>query len=102
MVLIEAPVLRDNDGMLQIGRDLAERNKLVAFPILRVVKPGLETALDVHCGCRWVDPPRGEKDHRGKRPRKHHTDDKPAYKGSKKPLPKRRLGVSIWPFSHPF
>jgi hypothetical protein len=94
MVLVEACVLRGDDGMLQIGRDLAERNELVAFAIRRVVKPGLQAALRVHRGCRWVDPPRGQNYHRGKGPRKHHADDKPPDKGSNKTLPK--WGLVAW------
>jgi hypothetical protein len=65
-----------------------------------VVNPGLQAALDVHCGCRWVDPPGGHKDQSGKRPKKRHADDKPSNKGPEKALAKRRLGVCVWLFSH--
>jgi hypothetical protein len=54
----------------------------------------------VHRGCRWVDPPGGHKDQRGKRPNKHHADGKPSNKGSEETLPKRGLGVCVWPWSH--
>jgi hypothetical protein len=54
----------------------------------------------VHRGCRWVDPPGGHKDQHGERPNKHHTDDKPSNKGSDGTLPKRSLGVCVWPWSH--
>jgi hypothetical protein len=64
------------------------------------MNPGLHAALDVHHGCRRVDPPGGHKHHRGKRPKKRHTDDKPSEKGSKKSLPERSLGLCVWPFSH--
>ena len=100
MVLVEARILRGDYSVLEIGRDLAERNEFVAFVIRRVVNPGLQAALDVHCGCRWVDPPRGHKDQHGKRPNKQHTDDKPSNKGSEETLPKRGLGVCVWPGSH--
>ena len=73
MVLVEACVLRGDDGVLEIGRDLAERNKFVAFLIRRAVNPGLHAALDVHGGGRWVDPPGGHKEQRGKRPKKQRT-----------------------------
>jgi hypothetical protein len=34
----------------------------------------------VYRGCGRVDPPRGHKKERGKRPKKHHGDDKPSNK----------------------
>jgi hypothetical protein len=45
-------VLCGDYSVLEIGRDLAERNEFVAFAIRRVVNPGLQAALDVHRGCR--------------------------------------------------
>ena len=66
MVLVEVRVLCGDHRMLEIGRDLVERNEFVVFAIRRVVDPGLPAALDVHRGCRWVDPPGGHKDQRGK------------------------------------
>jgi len=86
--------------VLEIGRDLAERDEFVAFVIRSVVNPGLQAALDVYRGCRWVDPPRGQKDQRGKRPNKYHADDKPSNKGSQKTLAKRGLEVCVWLFTH--
>ncbi|MFZ0861000.1 MAG: hypothetical protein WCA27_14575 [Candidatus Sulfotelmatobacter sp.] len=50
MVLVEVRVLRGDNSVLKIGRDLAERNEFVAFMIRSVVNPGLQPALDVHCG----------------------------------------------------
>jgi hypothetical protein len=47
-MLVEARILRCDDSVLQIERDLAERNELVAFAIWRVVNPSLQTALDAH------------------------------------------------------
>jgi hypothetical protein len=100
MVLVEVRVLCGDYSVLEIERDLAERNKFVAFAILRVVNPGLQAALDVHHGCRWVDPPGGHKDQRGKRPKKHHADNKPSNKGSEEARPKRGLGVCVRYCSH--
>jgi hypothetical protein len=94
MVLVEARVLRGDDSVLEIGRDLAERNEFVAFVIRRVVNPGLQAALDVHRGCRRVDPPGGHKDQRGKRPEKHHSDDKPSK------LATRGFGFCVRLFAH--
>jgi hypothetical protein len=48
----------------------------VAFVMWRVVNPGLHAALDVHCSCRWVDPPGRHKYQRGKRTNEHHAGDK--------------------------
>ena len=50
MVLVEARVLRGDNSVLQIGRNLAERNESVAFMMRSVVNPGLQPPLDVHCG----------------------------------------------------
>jgi hypothetical protein len=100
MVLVEVRVLRGDYSVLEIGRDLAERNEFVAFAIRRVVNPGLQAALDVHRSCRWVDPPGGHKDQRGKRPKKHHSDDKPSNEGSEEGRPKRGLGVRVRDCSH--
>ena len=41
MVLVEAHVFRGDDRMLEIARDLAERNEFVSFVIRLVVNPGL-------------------------------------------------------------
>jgi hypothetical protein len=79
---------------------LAQRDKFVAFAIRRVVNPGLQAALDVHHGGRWVDPPGGHKDQRGKRPKKHHCDDKPSTQGSEEALPKRGVGERVRRCSH--
>jgi hypothetical protein len=104
MVLIEARILRGNDCVLQIGRDLVERNECVAFAIGCVVNPGLHAALDVYRGCRWVDPPGGHKEQRGKRPQKQDADDKPSDKSSKgrsQKAPGTRRGcVGVRPFHH--
>jgi hypothetical protein len=66
MVLVKVRVLRGDYGVLEIGRDLTEWNKFVVFAIRRPVNPGLDAALDVHCGCGWIDPPGSHQDQRGK------------------------------------
>jgi len=96
----KARVLRRNNSVLEIGRDLVQRNEFVAFMIGSVVNPGLQPALDVHRG-RWVDPSSGQKDQRGKRPKKHRADDKPSNQGSEKTPAKRRIGrCYVWLFTH--
>ena len=69
MMLVEARVFRRDHGMLEIGRDLAQRNEFVSFVIRRAVNPRLHAALHVHRGSRWVDPPRSHKHQHGKRPK---------------------------------
>lgn len=61
MVLVKSRVFRRNNRVLQIGRDLAERNESVARVIRGSVYPSLQAALDMHCGRRRVDPSRGHK-----------------------------------------
>ncbi len=95
MVLVEARILRGDDSVLEMGRNLAERNEFVAFLIRLVVNPGLHAALDVQGGGRRVDPARGHKEQGGKRPIKYHADDKPSNNGSKITLPKRELGARL-------
>ena len=75
MVLVETRVLSGDDSVLEIGRDLAERNEFIAFLIRRAVNPGLQAALNVHYGGRGVDPPGGHKEQHGKRPKKQRTDE---------------------------
>jgi hypothetical protein len=64
------------------------------------VNPGVQAALQVHRGGRWVDPPGNHKDHHGKRPKKRHSDEKPSNEGSKRTFPERTLGVFVRIFSH--
>jgi hypothetical protein len=80
MVLVEARIFRGDDSVLKIGRDLSERNKIVAFAIGFVVSPGLQTTLDLHCSRWWIDPPGRQKKQRGEQPKRCHTDDKPSNK----------------------
>jgi hypothetical protein len=40
-----------------------------------VVNPGLHAALDLHRGGWWVDPPGGDKQQCGKRPKKQRNDE---------------------------
>ena len=73
MMLVEASVLFGDDSVLQIGRDLAERHKFVAFDIRLVVHPGLQTALDMHGGCWRIDPSGGHQSERGKQPQSRNS-----------------------------
>ena len=75
MVLVESRVLSGDYSVLEFGRDLVKRNEFVAFLIRLAMNPGLHAALDVHRGCRWVDPPGGHKKQHVKRPKKQHTDE---------------------------
>jgi hypothetical protein len=100
MVLVEAGIFRGDDGMLEIGRDLAQRNEFVSFEIGRVVNPGLHAALHVNCGGRWVDPTGSHQDQHSKRPKKRRSEDKPSKERSEKAFPKRDAVVCFWIFSH--
>jgi hypothetical protein len=100
VMLVEARIFRGDDSVLKIGRDLTKRNKFVAFAIRRRLNPGLQATLDVHCGGRWVDPPSSQKEQRGERPEKRHTDDEPSNKRSEDILLKRGAGVCGGPFDH--
>ena len=98
MMLVEARVFRGDDRMLEIGRDLAQRNEFVSFVIRRVVNPGLQAALHVHRGGRWVDPPGRYENQRSKRPKKRHSDEKPSNEGPEKTSSTRGVGVCCWVF----
>src|SRR5271156_4964509 len=100
MMLVEACVFRGDDSMLEIWRDLAQRNEFVSFLIWRVVNPCLQAALHVHRGGRWVDPPSSHQDQRSKRPKKRHSDEKPSNEGSQGAFPMRGLRGCVWIFSH--
>ena len=100
VVLVEVRVLCGDYGVLEIGRDLAERNEPVAFAIGRVVNPGLQAALDVYRGCRWVNPSGGHKDQRGKRPKQHQADDEPSNTRPEEARPKQGPGKPVRHCSH--
>jgi hypothetical protein len=65
-----------------------------------VVDPGLQAALHVHRGSRWVNPPVSHEDQRSKRPKKRNSDEKPSNEGSESSCTKLGLGVRVWIFSH--
>src|SRR5882757_3513715 len=100
MVLVEVRVFCGDYSVLEIGRDLAERNEFVAFAIRRVLNPGLQAALDVHRGCWWVNPSDGHEGQDSKRPKKHHADDKPLNKGPEEACPTRGPGERFQHCSH--
>jgi len=74
-MLVEAGVFRGDDGMLEIGRDLAERNEFVSLVIRRVVNPGFQVALQVYRGGRRVDPAGRNQEQGGERPKKGDSDE---------------------------
>ena len=100
MVLVEARVFRGDDSVLEIGRDLAERNECVAFVVGLVVNPGLQAPLNVNRGGRRVDPAGGHQGQRGKRPHEHDANEEPSNEGPKKMAPKRSLGSRFWTVNH--
>jgi len=100
MMLVEARVFRGDDGVLEIGRDLAERDEFVSLVIRRVVNPGLQAALHVHGGGRRIDPARGHKDQRSERPEKGHADEEPSDERPERTFPRWAVGSRGWIFVH--
>jgi hypothetical protein len=100
MMLVKARVFRGDNRMLEIARDLAQRNEFVSFVIWRAANPGLRAPLHVHRGRRRVDPPGSHKHQRGQRPKKRHSDENPSNEGSEMAFPKRGIGLRGWSFSH--
>ena len=100
MMLVKARVFRGDDRVLEIGRDLDQRDEFVPFVIRRVVNPRLQAAFQVHRGGRWVDPPGSHEEQRSKRPKKRHSDEKASNEGSERDFPMRSLGGCVWIFSH--
>jgi hypothetical protein len=104
MMLVETRVLRGDDSMLEIPRDLAERNEFVSFVIRPVVNPCLQPALHVHRGGRWVNPPGCHKGQHSKRPKKRHCNQKPSNQAAESAFPRVPARVlddgGVWIFSH--
>jgi len=100
VVLVKARVFSCDHSMLELGRDLAEGNESVTFMIRRVVNPRLQAALDVHRGCRRVNPTGSDKSQSSERPNKHHANGKPPNKYSEKVFTKRGLVAGVKFFSH--
>jgi hypothetical protein len=79
---------------------LVQRDEFVSFVVWRVVNPGLQAALHMHRGGRWVDPPGSHKEQNSKRPKKHRSQEKPSSKGSESAFPMRGIRRYVWNFSH--
>src|SRR6185369_9212335 len=62
-MLVEAPILGGDDGVLELGRDLREWNELVALLVRLVPDPGLQAPLDLDGGGRRIDPAEGDEEH---------------------------------------
>ena len=100
MVLVKARVFRGDHRMLEIARDLAQRNEFVSFVIRLVMNPCLHAALHVHRGGRRIDPPGSHKQQHSKQPKNCHSDEKPSNEGSEKAFPLRSLWGCLWIFRH--
>jgi hypothetical protein len=100
VMLIEARIFRGNDGMLEIERDLLQRNELVSFAVRRVTHPSLEAALNMHCSRRRVDPAGSHEGQRGKQPKKGCCGRNPSKEESERDLKTSRLAVCVLVSSH--
>lgn len=100
MMLIEARVFSGDDGVLQVGRNLAEWNEFVALVIGLVVNPGLHAALHVNSGGGRINPPGSHKHQDPKRPKEGDADEKPSGESSEQVPPTRSLEGCVWIFSH--
>ena len=68
MVLVEARVFSGDHGVLEVGRDLAQRNEVVVLVVGLAVNEGLHAPLHVDRGRGRVDPLRSDEGERGERP----------------------------------
>jgi hypothetical protein len=100
MVLVEARVFGSDDRVLEIERDLGERDEVVAFVIGRVVNPCLEVALHVDRGGWRVDPAGSYEEQNRKRPKKRRGDEKPLNEEADRALPGRSGRGNVWNFRH--
>ena len=100
VVLVEALVFSGDDGVLQIGRDLAERDEVVAFAVGLVMYPGLQAAFDVYSAGWRVDPAESDKQEHGQQPEKSDDESKPSKRRPKEALPAQRLWKCGWACGH--
>ena len=100
VVLIETRVFCGDDGVLEIGRDLVDREEGVALAIRFAVHPGLHAAFDVDGGGGRVDPAEGEKGERGEGPDEDDAEGDPFEDGSGRELSRGSLGGRVWSFRH--
>src|SRR5690242_19365184 len=77
VVFIKASIFRGDNGMLEIERDLAQRDKFISLVVRRLMNPRLDMALNVNGCCRRIDPADGYNDQRAKGPSTEHPDDEP-------------------------
>ena len=82
VVLVEVGVFGGDDGVLEVGRDLAERNEFVALVVGLVMSPGLQAALDVDGGGGRIDPAEGRESERGEGPEKKYADEQALNEGT--------------------
>jgi len=97
---VEARVLGGDHGVLEIGRDLIEWNEVVALVIVRLVNPGLQTALRLHGGGGRVDPTSSNEEQSGEGPEKREPHEKPKEDGPERDLSGRRLRAGVGSVGH--
>lgn len=104
VMLIEATVLGGDDGVLEIGRDLAEGDELVTRVVGLAVNPGLHAALDVDDGGGRIDPAEGDEGEGGEGPEYGEGEEEAAEPGadggSATDVARRFRGGRGWAFRH--
>jgi len=77
VMLVKACILGGDDGVLQVGRDLAERNEFVTLLVGDIVEPGLYSPLHVDSGRGRVDPAEPDQQQRKERPQQERAEENP-------------------------
>jgi len=91
MVLVEAGIFSSDDGVLEVGRDLRERNEAIALVIRNAVDQRLEVSLHVERGCWRIDPAESDEAEDRERPRKRKGDHEPQQNGAEPDGPEQWL-----------
>ena len=100
VMLVEARVFGGDDGVLEIGRDLAERDEVVALAVGRGAKPGFDAAFRLDGGGGRVDPFGGDEGERGETPEKRGGDEEPLEDRAEKVFAARGNGDCVGDFVH--
>ena len=90
-MLVEAGVFGGDDGVLEVGRDVAEGNEVVGVGVGFGGEPGLDAALGVDGGGGRVDPAESDEGEGGEQPERRENDQEPASEGAEVEFSARRV-----------